>query len=209
MLLAGIIPSLAALAVASVFVLILNYVDAKSKASFQIIAVVGTCAGCFAYLNAHSIFLSGLWASFDLLDPVLKFFLSLAIICVVFIGGGFYAIGPIGDEESASNQNETPATSDHEITFEVPSSLPSNDTEFFEAMFDRFTNEIINDLPTIYELPQEAVEWVKEMIPYTVAGGKMNRGLAVLAVQKSFAEHKGRTLSNKVSPTVKFVRYLI
>lgn len=66
-------------------------------------------------------------------------------------------------------------------------------------MFDRFTAEIVEDLPTVYELPQEAVDWVAEMIPYTVAGGKMNRGLAVLDVQRTFAKHNGQQVTNKVS----------
>jgi Polyprenyl synthetase len=62
----------------------------------------------------------------------------------------------------------------------------------------RLTTEIIADLPTVYEMPREAVQWCQDMIDYTVAGGKMNRGLAVVAVQQTFAKSKGRTLTNKV-----------
>lgn len=61
----------------------------------------------------------------------------------------------------------------------------------------RLTDEIIADLPTVYELPVEAVEWVKYMIEYTVAGGKMNRGLALMEVQKTLAQTKGHTLTPK------------
>jgi len=35
-------------------------------------------------------------------------------------------------------------------------------------------------MPTTYEMPKAAVDWVEKMVPYTVKGGKMNRGLTVL-----------------------------
>ena len=37
------------------------------------------------------------------------------------------------------------------------------------------------------------------MIQYNVAGGKMNRGLTVLAVQQTFSKAQGRPLTDKVS----------
>ena len=51
------------------------------------------------------------------------------------------------------------------------------------------------DLPTVYEMPEEAVNWIDKMLKYTVAGGKMNRGLALMSVQKTLAGN--RELSNK------------
>lgn len=61
----------------------------------------------------------------------------------------------------------------------------------------RFTAEIVADLPTKYELPQESVEYIDRMIHYTVAGGKMNRGLSCVAVQQTFCKTKhGRDLNN-------------
>ena len=64
---------------------------------------------------------------------------------------------------------------------------------------DRLKKEIIGDLPTIYEMPDEAVKWVDRMITYNVAGGKMNRGLSCVAVAKTIAESNNRKLSNKVT----------
>jgi farnesyl diphosphate synthase len=63
------------------------------------------------------------------------------------------------------------------------------------CLCSRITKEIIADLPTIYELPSEAVAWISEMIPYTVAGGKMNRGISLMSVQKTLAEAKGVVLT--------------
>jgi len=62
----------------------------------------------------------------------------------------------------------------------------------------RLCAEIVADLPTIYEMPDEAVNWVRRMLDYTVGGGKMNRGLSLMAVQQTFAKANGRTLSDKV-----------
>jgi hypothetical protein len=47
-------------------------------------------------------------------------------------------------------------------------------------------------------MPEESVNWIKRMLTYTVAGGKMNRGLSLMAVQQTLAVADGRTLSNKV-----------
>ena len=52
-------------------------------------------------------------------------------------------------------------------------------------------------MPTLYEMPAEAVTWIDRMIEYTVAGGKLNRGLATVAVLKTLATASGRTLSSK------------
>eukprot|EP01034_Spumella_vulgaris_P025656 gene25656-32135_t len=46
-------------------------------------------------------------------------------------------------------------------------------------------------------MPAEPVNWIKRMLTYTVAGGKMNRGLSLMAVQQTLAASNGRALSNK------------
>ena len=47
-------------------------------------------------------------------------------------------------------------------------------------------------------MPPEAVKWVKHMIDYNASGGKMNRGLATVAVHKTLTEAKGIKLTDKV-----------
>lgn len=64
----------------------------------------------------------------------------------------------------------------------------------------RLSNELITDVATLYEMPDEAVQWVNHMVQYTVAGGKMNRGLTVLAATKSMAKAYGR---DDISPKVR------
>ena len=65
------------------------------------------------------------------------------------------------------------------------------------CLYHRFTEEIIADLPTTYELPEESVKYVERMIRYTVAGGKMNRGLSCVSVQRTLCKSKnGRNLND-------------
>ena len=47
-------------------------------------------------------------------------------------------------------------------------------------------------------MPEEAVAWTNRMVNYTVSGGKMNRGLAVMSAHNILAKAKGKTLSIKV-----------
>lgn len=44
-------------------------------------------------------------------------------------------------------------------------------------------------------MPSEAVAWVDRMLEYTVAGGKMNRGLTVMSVQQTLTEAGGMKMS--------------
>ena len=57
---------------------------------------------------------------------------------------------------------------------------------------------IIKDISTVYEMPEEAVNWINRMIDYTVAGGKMNRGLAMMSAYKTLVQSKGEKLTIKV-----------
>lgn len=57
----------------------------------------------------------------------------------------------------------------------------SQTTPAFNEICDRLTREILAELGTTYEMPQEALDWVKKMIEYNVKGGKLNRGLTVRA----------------------------
>merc|ERR1711871_1732904 len=98
------------------------------------------------------------------------------------------AMGTDSGGSGSGALNTTPAASDRAVDFVVPSSIPEDDNALFEQMFTRFCDEIVADLPTVYEMPEEAVQWVDDMLKYTVAGGKMNRGLAAMKVQKHFTQ---------------------
>ena len=62
------------------------------------------------------------------------------------------------------------------LPFPLSQTIPA-----FNEICDRLTREILAELGTTYEMPQEALDWVKKMIEYNVKGGKLNRGLTVRA----------------------------
>ncbi len=90
-----------------------------------------------------------------------------------------------------------PAASDNVMDFELPAVVAEKDKDLFLHMFDKICAEIVADLPTIYEMPEEPTDWIKRMMQYTVAGGKMNRGLAAMSVQATLAESNGKKLSDR------------
>eukprot|EP00605_Chrysophyceae_sp_TOSAG23-4_P002446 GSChrysophyteH1.ASY1.ANO1.2705.1 assembled CDS len=83
------------------------------------------------------------------------------------------------------------------MDFDLPKVIPESDKELFFLMFDRICNEIVEDLPTTYEMPEEPTEWIRNMMEYTVAGGKMNRGLAAMACRATLAEARGKKLTDR------------
>lgn len=186
-------PSIAALAFVSIVVIITN--QSKKPVQFQVLAVA--LAAAAAYLRGHSTEATALVQTFKSLSEEIRFAVSILVITVVYFGGSLYLKS--GDDTTSDSKGmlDMPSLCDSVTTFDVPSSLPKDDKVLFEQSFERFRKEIVADLPTIYEMPDEAVKWVDRMIEYTVAGGKMNRGLALMAVQQTLAQSKGRELSNK------------
>lgn len=76
--------------------------------------------------------------------------------------------------------------------------MPADEKEAFNDICDRLTTEILTELETKYELPKEALEWVKKMIEYNVKGGKLNRGLTVVSVKRTIdSAAKGKALSTR------------
>ena len=78
-----------------------------------------------------------------------------------------------------------------------PSSLPTDEKEAFNEICDQLTAEILAELKSTYDMPAEAVEWVRRMIEYNVKGGKLNRGLTVISVKRTIEAAKGKALSTR------------
>lgn len=75
-----------------------------------------------------------------------------------------------------------PATRMHPFDSHTPSPPRTQLTPpAFNEICDGLTREILAELGSTYEMPAEALEWVKRMIDYNVKGGKLNRGLTVSA----------------------------
>ena len=73
----------------------------------------------------------------------------------------------------------------------------SNDKEKFMAIYPMLRDEMLTHMKT-NEMPPEALEWCKTMMDYTVPGGKLNRGLTVIAVHRTLVQaSKGRDLTSE------------
>ncbi|CAJ1961907.1 unnamed protein product [Cylindrotheca closterium] len=57
----------------------------------------------------------------------------------------------------------------------------SNEKERFKAVYPMLRDQMMEHMNT-HKLPGESVEWVREMMDYTVPGGKLNRGTTVVSV---------------------------
>jgi farnesyl diphosphate synthase len=49
---------------------------------------------------------------------------------------------------------------------------------------------MLSHMSASHEMPPEACRWVGDMIQYNVIGGKLNRGITVLAVQRTLKSAK-------------------
>ena len=66
-------------------------------------------------------------------------------------------------------------------------SAATTERERFLCLFPTLRDSIATHMADNHEMPAEAVNWVLEMVDYTCPGGKLNRGLTVLSVARTFA----------------------
>jgi farnesyl diphosphate synthase len=63
--------------------------------------------------------------------------------------------------------------------------------ESFMKVCDYLVSEAVAELPGSFEMPEKEVAWVRRMLDYNVKGGKMNRGLMVVASGELLLQHHG------------------
>lgn len=68
-------------------------------------------------------------------------------------------------------------------------SSSNSDKEKFMTIYPMIRGEMLSHMTT-NEMPQSAIEWCKTMMDYTVPGGKLNRGLTVVAVHRTLTQSK-------------------
>jgi len=68
----------------------------------------------------------------------------------------------------------------------------ADDYDAFIALFPQLADDILGDLSS-YELPKEAYDWFSRCLQHNVPGGKMNRGLSVIASYRSFVNERELT----------------
>jgi len=187
------------LVVCSLVIFVSHSIPKANRMYFQSGLFALSSALAYAHLS-HDNNLVSLIDIYNKFSVETKVALCVLVISASYFGGGMYFAAPdmFGGEGGAGDN--MPASSDKATTFKVPTApLPEADEAVFKMTFETICEEIVADLPTVYEMPDEAVEWVRKMIKYTVDGGKMNRGLTTMTVQKTLTESKGRRMTNKVS----------
>jgi farnesyl diphosphate synthase len=197
-ILPNMVPTMVALALSSMVILTSHTFSGEKKVYFQVAIFSVALAACVSYFTRNPAELQVFADVFFGLSAEARFCLSVLTIVTVYLGSAMYIAAP--ESEGAPSDSislATPASCDTSVDFYVPDVLPETDKVLFEEFFDRLRAEIVEDLPTVYELSGEATAWVDRMMTFTVAGGKMNRGLALMSVQETLAKDKGLKLTNK------------
>lgn len=83
----------------------------------------------------------------------------------------------------------------------APMSKLANEKKEFSEFFDVLIKDVKDDI-TQYRLPPQGMKWIEDMLPYTVVGGKMNRGLTVLSALNSI-------LKGNVTPSQKIQAHVL
>lgn len=182
-----------AIIIVSIVVLVSKDMKSRQRLNFQSRCFVTFLCLGLAYLSTKESEVIMLWNTFAGLADDVKFFVSFVIFTMTYFLGSFY-LGPVDNSDA---KNNSPALCDSSSIYSIPTSLPDLDVDVFNLTYNTIVKEIVADLTPIYELPTEAVNWVEKMVNYTVAGGKMTRGLTVMNVQQLLAASEGRPLSNK------------
>ena len=95
---------------------------------------------------------------------------------------------------SSSSSSSPPSSSKIKYPLDEVSTC-KDDKDKFLAIYPMLRDEMLAHMKT-NEMPNEALEWCKEMMDYNVPGGKLNRGLTVVAVQRTLTKTKwGRELT--------------
>jgi len=72
----------------------------------------------------------------------------------------------------------------------------TSDRDKFMLIYPQLRDEMLTHMST-NEMTDEAKDWCREMMDYTVPGGKLNRGLTVIAVHRTLTEaNQGRDLTD-------------
>lgn len=114
------------------------------------------------------------------------------------------SIGSIPDAlQGITHRSSTPtlmgATEDAGAIGTTPGKSDAARTKF-KALFPELVNELIRDIEQNYDLPEEALAYIRRNVEYNVPHGKLNRGLAVFQCFKAFHDGSEDTPGTPISP---------
>ncbi len=132
-------PVAVALGLCSTTVILSNSLPGDKKLVFQGSIFALALASSYMFLSNSYDNSAGLQATvsaFGSLESEVRLAISIMMISLTYFLGGIY-LG-YGESSGASGGvSKTPASCDQTVTFEVPATLPADDKEVFEMMFDR------------------------------------------------------------------------
>ncbi|RYH04892.1 hypothetical protein EON65_46195 [archaeon] len=136
----ALIPCFGALVIASLTILISNSLaDYAQKTLFQFAVFGGLFSASVAYLVFSSdAGLMAFWQTFQQLSLELRFVLALAVITATYFGAAMYLAAPVSEPSSGlSSSLASPASSDNNVTFDIPTDMPASDVHFFEQFLPK------------------------------------------------------------------------
>lgn len=177
----------AALAVIGVFGLALVF---RGKAWFGCVGV-GVCAGV---VSTELEVLGSLSPSF------VAAIAGLVVFAVVAVGGtGEPAVNkPITNSSRKFPATESYGTEVVDPRRSYPEYDRSSELQSFERVCDCLISEVVAELPKTCEMPVVEVGKIKKMLEYNTKGGKMNRGLMVVATGAELLKSKGQPVGSDV-----------
>jgi len=128
-------------------------------------------------------------------------YFGLPIMSQIAIVAIFFSIIRLSMEISNFADHDFDHDHDHEPpkAIEYPLddiSKADNDKDKFLAVYPILREEMLAHMEA-NEMPKEAVDWCRTMMDYTVPGGKLNRGVTVVAVHRTLVKaNEGRDLTD-------------
>jgi farnesyl diphosphate synthase len=101
-------------------------------------------------------------------------------------------------ENNSNNQQRKPVPSEIMSAYPLKAIAKADkDYDKFTTTFGMLKDQMIDFMRNKHDMPEEALTWVDEMIQYNVWGGKLNRGVTVVSVQRSLvAAKENRSLTD-------------
>lgn len=103
-------------------------------------------------------------------------------------------IDPLGLKDGKEDEHKAPKF----ISYPIDKMAKcTNDKDKFMEIYPMLRDEMLTHMKQS-EMPPAALEWSKTMMDYTVPGGKLNRGLTVVAVHRTLTQaNHGRDLTER------------
>lgn len=126
--------------------------------------------------------------------------LSILVLLITFIAitSSIFESMMMKPNEDSTPSKTTTTTTTTTPTLATTNPIPyplkamsscKDDKEKFLTIYPMLRDEMLTHMET-NEMPEEARAWCKEMMDYNVPGGKLNRGLTVVAVQRTLIQSK-------------------